>query len=105
MVDFEFPEDATPISDCSGLIPIWVHNLNDLNRVEAENIVHAQRKYLRGPVDNPKHWFETGELKEIHRAMFGAVWEWAGSYRKSITSIGIKPSLIPIQLAEFCHEV
>ncbi|HSW86166.1 MAG TPA: mobile mystery protein B, partial [Rhabdochlamydiaceae bacterium] len=52
-----------------------------------------------------KHWFETGELKEIHRTMFGAVWEWAGSYRKSITSIGIKPSLIPVQLAEFCHEV
>ncbi len=22
---FEFPEGATPISDCSGLIPLWVH--------------------------------------------------------------------------------
>ncbi|HSX13710.1 MAG TPA: hypothetical protein VLE96_04730 [Chlamydiales bacterium] len=35
---FEFPEGAIPIGDCSGLIPVWVHNLNDLNRVEAENI-------------------------------------------------------------------
>lgn len=41
---FEFPEGATPISDCSGLIPIWVHHLNDLNRVEAENILNAQKK-------------------------------------------------------------
>lgn len=55
---FEFPEGATPIGDCSGLIPNWVHNLNDLNRVEAENIAHAQRKYLRTPVTDPKKWFK-----------------------------------------------
>lgn len=45
---FEFPEGATPISDCSSLIPPWFHHLNDLNRVEAENIMNAQRKYLQG---------------------------------------------------------
>ncbi len=33
------------------------------------------------------------------------IWEWAGIYRKSITSIGVKPSLIPLQLAELCLEV
>lgn len=102
---FEFPEGATPIADCSGLIPSWVHHLDDLNRVEAENIAHAQRKYLRIPVKDPKGWFSVEELKTIHLAMFGNVWEWAGKYRKSMTSIGIKPALIPAQLAEFCSEV
>ncbi len=102
---FEFPEGATPIVDCSGLIPLWVHHLNDLNRVEAENIMSAQRKYLRGPVADPKNWFQVKELKAIHKAMFGDVWEWAGVYRKSITSIGINPSLIPTQLVELCSEV
>lgn len=102
---FEFPEGATPIGDCSGLIPLWVHHLNDLNRVEAENIMNAQRKYLRGKVADPKNWFQVKELKAIHQAMFGNVWEWAGVYRKSITSIGINPSLIPTQLAELCLEV
>lgn len=102
---FEFPEGATPISDCSGLIPTWVHNLHDLNRLEAENILNAQGKYLRGTVDDPKNWFHVGELKAIHRTMFKNVWEWAGAYRKSITSIGIRPSLIPAQLAELCVEV
>lgn len=102
---FEFPEGATPIADCSGLIPVWVHHLDDLNRVEAENITHAQRKYLRTPVADPKKWFHVKELKTIHRAMFGNVWEWAGCYRKSATSIGIKPALIPSRLAEFCSEV
>lgn len=102
---FEFPEGATPITDCSGLIPVWVHNLNDLNRVEAENIMSAQRKYLRSPVADPKSWFQVEELKTIHRAMFGDVWEWAGKYRKSITSIGTKPNLIPALLEELCLEV
>lgn len=44
-------------------------------------------------------------LKAIHRDMFGDVWEWAGTYRKSVTTIGIKPGLIPMRLAEFCREV
>lgn len=102
---FEFPEGVTPIDDCSGLIPLWVHNLNDLNRVEAENIMNAQRKYLREPVADPQNWFHVKELKAIHQAMFGDVWKWAGVYRKSITSIGINPGLIPAQLAELCIEV
>ena len=102
---FEFPKDATPINDCSGLIPTWVHNLNDLNRIEAENILSAQRKYLRSSVGDPRNWFHVSELRRIHRAMFGKVWEWAGTYRKSITSIGIHPGLIPKNLGDFCFEV
>lgn len=102
---FEFPEGATPIADCNGLIPLWVHHLHDLNRVEAENILNAQRKYLKGRIGDPQIWFQVKELKAIHQAMFGNVWEWAGKYRKSITSIGVNPSLIPAQLAELCLEV
>ncbi|MCI0381768.1 MAG: mobile mystery protein B [Chlamydiae bacterium] len=102
---FEYSEGATPLSDCSGLIPTWVHTINDLNRVEAENIIHAQRKFLRGVIDHPKNWFRIAELKAIHLAMFGNVWEWAGSFRKSVLNIGVEPTLIPSKLAEFCFEV
>lgn len=102
---FEFPDGATPIGDCSGLIPLWVHHLHDLNRVEAENILTAQRKYLKGKIGDPQTWFQVKELKAIHQVMFGKVWEWAGMYRKSVTSIGVNPSLIPTQLAELCLEV
>lgn len=77
----------------------------DLNRVEAENIMNAQRKYFQRSIEHPMNWFRTTELKSIHEDMFGNVWEWAGAYRKSITSIGIKPVLIPMKLAEFCDEV
>lgn len=54
---FEFPEGATPISDYSDLIASWVQYASDTNRVEAENILKAQRKYLQGSVDAPKICF------------------------------------------------
>lgn len=102
---FESPEGATPITDYSGLKPKWVHTMKDLNRVEAENIMEAQQKWLRHPVSTPENWFTTKELRKIHQAMFGSVWEWAGNYRESHTSIGIQPGHIPFQLPHFCNEV
>lgn len=102
---FSLLEGATPIPDISGLRPMWVQNMEDLNRVEAENIMEAQGKFLRSSVDDPKNWFTTTVLRKIHREMFGNVWDWAGRYRKSQTSVGITPSLIPSQLAIFCGEV
>jgi Fic-DOC domain mobile mystery protein B len=102
---FKSAESATPILDYSDLKLQRVHDMNDLNRVEAENIMKAQRKFLQNPIDNPENWFTIKDLRSIHRAMFGDVWEWAGEYRKSCTSIGIQPGLIPSQLAAFCAEV
>ncbi len=61
----EFPDDATPLSDYSGLIPGWVYNLADLNRVEAENIMIAQRKYLKNLKKAPETWHGPEQLKTI----------------------------------------
>lgn len=102
---FEYPEGATPIYDYSCLKLNWVQTQNDLNRVETENISAAQQKYLSSPVHNPMKWFEPLTLRKIHKEMYGNVWEWAGLYRKELTSVGIKPYLIPSSLAELCLEV
>lgn len=97
---FLFPANATPIEDCSGLLLEWVHTLSDLNRVEAENILKAQRKYLRPPIANPVQWFQVPVLKKIHQAMFSEVWSWAGLFRKSVTTIGLAPNLISARLGQ-----
>jgi Fic-DOC domain mobile mystery protein B len=102
---FEFPEGATPLEDCSDLLLSWVNERHDLNRVEAENISSAQRKYLRPSSKEIASWFRPAELQAIHHTMFGNVWGWAGKLRKSITSIGIVPQLIPMRIAELCMEV
>lgn len=104
-IQFDYPEGATPIQDYSCLKLAWIQTQKDLNRAEAENIAAAQKKYLSKPVHSPVKWFEPTSLKKIHKDMYGNVWDWAGEYRKEITSIGIKPFMIPSQLAELCSEV
>lgn len=105
MRKFEFPKDATPLDDYSGLKLPWVQVLSDLNRAEAENIFLAQKKYLHSSVSTPENWFHIEILKKIHYDMFCKVWDWAGFFRKSNTNIGIKPYLIPSYLSAFCTEV
>lgn len=102
---FPSPEGSTPIDDLSGLKFSWIQTLRDLNRAEAENIFRAQKKYLESGVDRPLKWFNPTFLRKIHHSMFGEVWNWAGSWRTSITNIGIKPQFIPMRLSEFCEQV
>jgi len=105
MRNIEFPKDATTIHDFSDLIIPWIRHLQDLNREEAENISNAYMKYLRPPVPDPAKWFQIKELMKIHHTMFCNVWKWAGTFRKSVTNIGIPPHLIPAHLSELCVEV
>lgn len=102
---FEFPEGATPLHDASGLLIPWVSTMSDLNRVESENILQAQERYLRVTPSTGWEWFHYGEFQKIHKAMFGQVWDWAGRQRKEVTSIGVKTWLIGAKIAQLCEEV
>ncbi len=105
ILQLEYPEGATPIQDCSYLKLPWVQTQKDLNHAEMENISFALHKYINRSIPSPLKWFEPFILKKIHKDMYGQVWEWAGKFRNEITSIGIKPYLIPSYLAQLCDEV
>ena len=62
----EFPEGATPLHDESDLLIHWVRTMSDLNRVEAENILQAQERYLRVTSSTGWQWFHYGEFQKIH---------------------------------------
>jgi Fic-DOC domain mobile mystery protein B len=104
-MSFETPENATPIDDYSDLLVEGIRTSKDLNRAESANIAQAQSKYLFGSRSRPSHWFSVPMLRNIHRAMFGNIWAWAGQYRRSSTRIGIQPCFIPVSLEEHCREV
>lgn len=105
MEKFHFAHGCTPVDDLSGLKLSWIQTLNDLNRAEAENISLAHKKYLGKACESPLKWFNPTFFRKIHVAMFGHVWSWAGTWRKSITNIGIKPEFIPMRLSELCAQV
>src|SRR5690606_22559300 len=99
------PQGATPLSDASDLLIPRASSMGDLNRVEAENIFQAQKRYLRAVPAKGLQWFHYGEFQILHRALFGRVWAWAGKQRKTATSIGVDPWLIGTKIAELCEEV
>ena len=79
----------TPIDDISGLKINGITTREELNKVEAENIRRAITKYLAGIPNRRTARFDLSWTLRLHREMFGDVWKWAGSLRKSDLSIGM----------------
>ena len=82
----------TPLDDDSmfGLKPAWIATRADLNSAEQENILKAMRNR------QPTHQLLLTDsyLRHLHKAMFGDVWTWAGSYRRTNPIIGCEWTLI-----------
>lgn len=67
------------------LLPTYIATLGDLFEAEEENIAAAT--YRRRP--SVAELLDDRYLKALHKAMFGRVWRWAGTYRRHLTNIGI----------------
>jgi Fic-DOC domain mobile mystery protein B len=78
--------------DRFGLIPTYIATRGELFDAEQRNIAQALLRRLP-TLDT---LLDDMYLRDLHKAMFGQVWEWAGRYRLRETNIGIDPSDIPI---------
>lgn len=80
--------------DQLGLLPTYIATRGELFEAEQRNI--AEALLLRPPT--VLELLEDKFLRDLHRAMFGAVWRWAGQYRLRETNIniGIDPAQIPV---------
>jgi Fic-DOC domain mobile mystery protein B len=91
------PTGATPLEeeDLEGLIPDFVINRSDLNKVEFDNIANALPWALRqARILGPEGLLEHGFLLKLHRQMFCDVWKWAGTQRRRVTNHGSMPEEI-----------
>ncbi len=97
MKDFKDPEGATPLDpdEMEGLKLKHISTRAELNRFEQDNISQAIQ------------WFSTSRkkdiltekfIKDLHQRMFGNVWRWAGSLRRSNKNIGADSLQISVQL-------
>jgi Fic-DOC domain mobile mystery protein B len=98
------PDGATQLTPTEeqDLIPSHITIRSELNALEQANILQAEAWLLtsrRKPDPlNP------GFLKELHHRMFGSVWKWAGTYRKSERNIGIHWPKISLELETLCRD-
>lgn len=105
MSDPLVPEEdgATPLGaeEREGLKPSYVTTRGDLNAAEQQNILKA-RKWAFGRKNNV---LSRDYLNDLHQRMFGDVWSWAGTYRRTEKNIGVDSINIQVQLQELIDNV
>jgi Fic-DOC domain mobile mystery protein B len=98
MTDALADEDdaSTPLSaeEREGLIPSYITLRGELNEAEQANILEADAWAF----SRRRNVLDEGFLNTLHKRMYGNVWRWAGTYRRSQKNIGIEYFRIPTEL-------
>jgi Fic-DOC domain mobile mystery protein B len=104
MIDFKYPEGATPIDpdEAEGLLLTHITTHGELNRWEQDNIVEA---LVWIDKTNPTNILNEQFIKQLHKRMFGNVWRWAGKFRRSDKNIGVSWHQVPMCLKNMCDDV
>ena len=94
MIDFEYPDGATPIDpdEAGGLLLTHITTQGELNRWEQNNIIEALAWLEK---TKPTKILNEQFIIKLHKKMFGNVWKWAGKFRRSDKNIGISWDQIP----------
>lgn len=87
----------TPLGedDLRGLKLSYITTRGELNEAEQENILKCRQNNRQPTLEELK---DDNYLRALHRSMFGDVWDWAGTYRRLETSIGIDPAQISVSV-------
>lgn len=93
----EYPLGATPLdnNELGGLKPKHITTQGELNELEQANIQTGIEWLFRQKSDVLTDEFAV----KLHKQLFGEVWDWAGSFRKTGKNIDfVKPVQIPTEL-------
>lgn len=95
----------TPLSpeEGEGLIPAHITTQGELNEAEEANITGAYRWALRAV--RGRDVLTDDFVYDLHRRMYGDVWEWAGHVRRTEKNIGIDPREIRVALRDLLEDV
>lgn len=98
---------ATFNDDISGLLidTSIQYTLQDIYLYEAKNITRATLKYLSAKPDTKIAPFSFEWFLDLHKEMFGDVWDWAGKLRQVELSIGVKAYLVSTELKNLVDDL
>lgn len=93
------PEGATPLGpvEFAGLRQTWITNRRELDEAEQANILGGLAWARRA---RRRDLLSENFVRSLHRAMFGDVWTWAGTFRVRETNLGHEPYRIAVSLRE-----
>jgi len=100
----DYPEGATPLDpdELEGLKFKHVRHRGELDHLEQANIQQGLMWLdKKKDIDILSEQF----IKDLHRKLFGEVWRWAGTFRRTEKNIGIDPIQIAIRLRMLLDDV
>ncbi len=101
LAEIKYEDGQTPLEpdERDGLTISTVSTRAELDEVEQRNIEEAIRWTLeRRKRFTPNEILTEQFVIELHKRMYGEVWEWAGSFRKTNKNIGVDKFQISIEL-------
>lgn len=102
------PEGATPLDpdEADGILPAHVATRAELNELEEANIQLGLEWAMRRAVAGRRRIDVLTEdfLYELHRRMFGEVWEWAGEVRRTNKNIGVDWHTIRVEVRNLIED-
>ena len=97
------PDGATPLDpdEMEGLRFKHITTRGELDELEQANIVEGMQwlKKRKSP-----EVLTEGFACDLHEKLFGKVWNWAGSFRRTEKNIGVDPVQIAIQLRQLLDD-
>ena len=98
------PDGATPLDpdELEGLKFSHIQTRGELDQVEQVNI---QDGLLWLKKQRTPDVLSEAFILRLHKEMFGEVWEWAGTYRRTEKNIGVAPEQIAVELRNLLDDV
>lgn len=99
----DYPDGATPLDpdELDGLKFKHISTRGELDQLEQAGITEGL-KWL-DKQKNPDVLSEAFVL-ELHKRLFGSVWKWTGTFRRTEKNIGVDPIQIAIQLRQLLDD-
>jgi Fic-DOC domain mobile mystery protein B len=106
MPDEREPAGETPGDDICGLLQPHLTDRRARDAAELEAIDLAYEKYIyrRRRKRLGDAWLRDPFIRQVHRDMFGTLWDWAGKYRRVNLNLGIDFALIQEQIVVLCGD-
>lgn len=93
------PDGSTPLDpdEMTGLLFKHVTTRGELDQLEQANVDEGMQWLKRQKTPDV---LTEGFACDLHKKLFGKVWKWAGSFRKTEKNLGVDPIHIAIQLRQ-----
>ena len=97
------PDGATPLDpdEKEGLRFAHITTRGELDQLEQANIVEGMQWLKK---QRNAEILSEGFVRNLHKRLFGQVWKWAGTFRKTEKNIGVDPIQIAIQLRQLLDD-